>query len=251
VRSAQRIKDTATLTAAEEALPDGFIVVPERNGPIAGLTKEETATAIASVDVTTVGIAGGLPRPAWWDYEMPPFSWATLWIILPFSFILAGVGLIESLMTLTLIDELTETRGRSNRECKGQGIANIVCGIMGGMGGCAMIGQSLINVKSGGRQRLSGITAAKRIFEVLDTPLGAQKTLAAPKRLSSDKINIASFANYLPKVHWHIMARFKTDSHFPEPVWGAKQREARLDLPPMDAFIERLQKRLAERKPSA
>ncbi len=63
-----------------------------------------------------------------------------------------------------------------------------------------------------------------------------------------DKINIASFANYLPKVHWHIMARFENDSYFPEPVWGRKQREAALDLPPMEPFIERLKKRLAERE---
>jgi len=91
---------------------------------------------------------------------MPPVTLATLWIILPYSLILAGVGLIESLMTLTLVDELTETRGQANRECVGQGVANMVCGLFGGMGGCAMIGQSLINVKSGGRGRLSGITAA-------------------------------------------------------------------------------------------
>ena len=101
-----------------------------------------------------------MPRFAWLDFEMPPLAWATLWIILPYSLILAGVGLIESLMTMTLIDELTETRGRGNRECVGQGVANVTCGVFGGMGGCAMIGQSLINVKSGGRGRLSGITAA-------------------------------------------------------------------------------------------
>jgi len=91
---------------------------------------------------------------------LPPLTLETLWIILPFSLVLAGVGLIESLMTMTLIDELTETRGRGNRECVGQGVANITCGLFGGMGGCAMIGQSLINVKSGGKNRLSGIVAA-------------------------------------------------------------------------------------------
>ena len=79
---------------------------------------------------------------------------------MPFSLTLAAVGLIESLMTMTLIDEITETRGRGNRECIGQGAANVLCGLFGGMGGCAMIGQSLINVNSGGRGRLSGITAA-------------------------------------------------------------------------------------------
>ena len=106
------------------------------------------------------GISAGLPRPFFLDYVLPPLTLDTLWIILPFAVILAGVGLIESLMTLTLIDEITETRGRGNRECIGQGIANITCGLFGGMGGCAMIGQSLINVNSGGRGRTSGITAA-------------------------------------------------------------------------------------------
>ena len=81
-------------------------------------------------------------------------------IILPYAVILAAIGLIESLMTLTLIDEVTETRGRGNRECIGQGVANVVTGFFGGMGGCAMIGQSIININSGGRGRLSGITAA-------------------------------------------------------------------------------------------
>ena len=88
-----------------------------------------------------------------------PFDWDTLIFIAPFAFILAAVGLIESLMTLTLIDELTETRGNSTRECLGQGVANVVTGFFGGMGGCAMIGQSIINIRSGGRGRLSGIAA--------------------------------------------------------------------------------------------
>jgi SulP family sulfate permease len=91
---------------------------------------------------------------------MVPFNLETLWIILPYAIILAAIGLIESLLTLTLIDELTQTRGRGNRECIAQGSANIVTGFFGGMGGCAMIGQSMINVNSGGRGRLSGITAA-------------------------------------------------------------------------------------------
>jgi len=88
-----------------------------------------------------------------------PLNWDTLVFIAPFSFILAAVGLIESLMTLTLIDELTETRGNSTRECLGQGVANVATGFFGGMGGCAMIGQSIINIRSGGRGRLSGISA--------------------------------------------------------------------------------------------
>lgn len=102
-------------------------------------------------------IAGGLPT---FHIPMVPIDWETLKVILPYSIILAGVGLIESLLTLTLIDELTETRGQGNRECIGQGVANSVNGIFGGMGGCAMIGQSLININSGGKGRLSGIAAA-------------------------------------------------------------------------------------------
>ena len=113
------------------------------------------------METKTVGdvasIAGGLP-----DFHIPmvPFSLETLWIILPYAIILAAIGLIESLLTLTLIDELTETRGRGNKECIAQGTANVATGFFGGMGGCAMIGQSMINVNSGGRGRLSGITAA-------------------------------------------------------------------------------------------
>ncbi|MFK7768303.1 MAG: SulP family inorganic anion transporter [Mariniblastus sp.] len=119
------------------------------------ITPDEVANAEAQA-----GISGGLPTLFFLEYEMVPFTWATLVIIFPYAVILCGVGLIESLMTLTLIDEITETRGHGNRECVGQGTANLVCGLFGGMGGCAMIGQSLINVNSGGRGRLSGITAA-------------------------------------------------------------------------------------------
>jgi SulP family sulfate permease len=116
---------------------------------------------IAGMESRTVGdmasIAGGLPTL---HIPMVPFNLETLYIILPYSIILAAIGLIESLLTLSLIDEITETRGRGNRECVGQGVANTVTGLFGGMGGCAMIGQSMINVKSGGRGRLSGISAA-------------------------------------------------------------------------------------------
>jgi len=113
------------------------------------------------INTTTVGnlasIEGGLPT-----FHIPavPFTLETLYIILPYSIVLAAIGLIESLLTLSLIDEVTNTRGRGNRECVGQGIANTVTGMFGGMGGCAMIGQSMINVNSGGHQRLSGIAAA-------------------------------------------------------------------------------------------
>jgi len=105
----------------------------------------------------TATLKGELPSFA---IPVVPFTLETLWIILPYAAIIAAIGLIESLLTLTLIDEMTNTRGQGNRECIGQGIANTTNGFFGGMGGCAMIGQSMININSGGRGRLSGITAA-------------------------------------------------------------------------------------------
>jgi len=113
------------------------------------------------IDTKTVGdiasISGGFP-----PFHIPslPFTLDTLMLIFPYAAIVAGVGLIESLLTLNLIDEITETRGRSNKECIAQGTANILSGLFSGMGGCAMIGQSLINISSGARARLSGIVAA-------------------------------------------------------------------------------------------
>lgn len=123
-------------------------------------------------------LAGELPTFA---IPMVPFTWETLMIILPTAIILALVGLIESLLTLTLIDEMTDTRGRGNRECVGQGVANTVNGFFGGMGGCAMIGQSMININSGGRGRLSGITAAMVLlaFILFAAPLIEMIPLAA------------------------------------------------------------------------
>ena len=113
------------------------------------------------IDTRLVGdvasIAGGFPT-----FSIPsvPLNWETLTIIFPYALVLATIGLIESLLTLTLIDEITQTHGKGNQECIGQGVANTVTGFFGGMGGCAMIGQSMINVNSGGRGRLSGISAA-------------------------------------------------------------------------------------------
>jgi len=110
------------------------------------------------------GIEGGLP-----SFMIPqiPLTWETLVFIFPYALILAAIGLIESLMTLTLIDEITETRGSSNKECIAQGGANIINGFFGGMGGCAMIGQSMINVNSGGRGRLSGVVAALMLLSFI------------------------------------------------------------------------------------
>lgn len=122
-----------------------------------------TLTGVAiywNLDIRTVGDMGQLPD------TLPVFLWPevplnleTLQIIFPYSAALAVVGLLESLMTATIIDDLTDTSSDKNRECKGQGIANIGAGLLGGMAGCAMIGQSIINVKSGGRGRLSTLSA--------------------------------------------------------------------------------------------
>lgn len=113
------------------------------------------------INTHTVGdiasIQGGFP-----PFHLPnvPFTFETLSIIFPYAAIMAAVGLIESLLTLNIVDEITETRGSSNKEAVAQGVANMLSGVFSGMGGCAMIGQSLINISSGARARLSGIVAA-------------------------------------------------------------------------------------------
>jgi len=121
-------------------------------------TVKDTLTTVAEDGTILVGtIEGGFP-----PFNIPsiPFTWDTFLIVFPYAAIVAGVGLIESLLTLNLIDEITETRGRGNKECVAQGTANIVTGFFSGMGGCAMIGQSLINISAGARARLSGIVAS-------------------------------------------------------------------------------------------
>lgn len=134
------------------------------------------------ISTKTVGdiasISGGLP-----SFHLPdvPFNFETLMIVFPYSLIMALVGLIESLLTLAVVDEMTETRGRGNKESVAQGIANFVCGLFGGMGGCAMIGQSIINVSSGGRNRISGIVAAVSLllFVLMGASLIEQVPMAA------------------------------------------------------------------------
>lgn len=169
------------------------------------LTKTVPATLVGIISVTVIGhfinqsnpgavrtvldfvqdqdksittIAVGLPT---FSFPHFSFSFIDLKIIFPYAILAAAVGLIESLMTLTLIDELTETRGRGNKECIGQGLANIVNGFFGGMGGCAMIGQSLINIRGGGRGRISGISAAVLllVFVVFGSSLIEVMPLAA------------------------------------------------------------------------
>ena len=112
---------------------------------------------------------------------LAPFTLETLYIIAPYAVILAAIGLIESLLTLNLVGDMTGTRGGASQECIAQGVANTVTGFFGGMGGCAMIGQSMINVKSGGRTRVAGIAAAifLLLFILVGSPLIEQIPLAA------------------------------------------------------------------------
>lgn len=166
----ERQEKQAAVQTALEALAKGETLNDAESklltSAIANVSRQSTPNTqpADSTQSESTGISGELPRPYFLDktanYRIVPFNWETFKIIFPFAIVLCGVGLIESLMTLTLIDEITETRGKGNRECVGQGVANLVSGLFGGMGGCAMIGQSLINVNSGGRGRLSGITAA-------------------------------------------------------------------------------------------
>lgn len=145
------------LPKLHKAIPGGLAAILVISGiVIFGGIDTETVLSFVQAKGGS-GIKGSLP-----DFAIPtvPMTLETLKFILPYAFILAAIGLIESLMTLTLVDEITETKGRSNKESFAQGLANIVNGFFGGMGGCAMIGQSMINVNSGGRGRLSGIVAA-------------------------------------------------------------------------------------------
>ncbi len=134
-----------------EAVPSSLVAVVTTTLVVIGLGLESRTVG----DMAAIG--GGLP-----EFHIPavPFTLETLWIILPYSVIFAAIGLIESLLTLNLIDDITNTRGQSNRECMAQGVANCTAGMFGTMGGCAMLGQSMININSGALHRLSGITAA-------------------------------------------------------------------------------------------
>jgi len=139
-------------------LPKLTKVIPST---LAAIAATSALVIFAGIDTKTVGdmasIAGGLP-----SFHLPeiPLNMETLQIVFPYSVILAAIGLIESLLTLNLIDTMTQTRGKPNRACVGQGVANVVTGFFGGMGGCAMIGQSMINVTNGALKNLSGIAAA-------------------------------------------------------------------------------------------
>lgn len=150
--------------------------------PLAGIGIVAIIVIAFGLDVPRVGdmasIEGGLPL-----FHIPavPLTWETFEIILPYAVILAAIGLIESLLTLNLVGEMTGKRGGASQECIAQGAANVATGFFGGMGGCAMIGQSMINVKSGGRTRIAGIAAALFLlsFILFASPLIEQIPLAA------------------------------------------------------------------------
>jgi len=150
--------------------------------PLAGIGIVALVVIVFGFDVPRVGdlasIEGGLPR---FHVPVVPLTFETFEIILPYALILSAIGLIESLLTLNLVGEITGKRGGASRECIAQGAANTITGFFGGMGGCAMIGQSMINVKSGGRTRVSGISAALFLlmFIVVAAPLIEQIPLAA------------------------------------------------------------------------
>ena len=148
------------------ALTMGIIYIMPRvtkiiPAPLAGIGIVAAVVIGFGLDVPRVGdmasIKGGLPS---FHFPRVELSWETFQIILPYSIILAAIGLIESLLTLNLVGEITNKRGGASQECVAQGVANTVTGFFGGMGGCAMIGQSMINVRSGGRTRIAGIAAA-------------------------------------------------------------------------------------------
>jgi SulP family sulfate permease len=128
--------------------------------PLVAIVVLTAVAVIFQFDIRSVGDMGALPDslPSFLFPDVP-LTWETLRIILPVSATLAVVGLLESLLTAQIVDDLTDTPSSRNRECAGQGVANIASGLIGGMAGCAMIGQSVINVKSGGRGRLSAFTA--------------------------------------------------------------------------------------------
>ncbi len=157
-------------------LPRYFTLIPATLMAIIMVTIVSILLPFKSITVGGVlkatgdSMSGGLPK-----FSIPdvPISWETLQIILIPSIIFAAIGLIESLLTLNLIDEKTNTRGRVSKECIGQGLANLTCGFFGAMGGCAMIGQSMINIDSGGRGRLSSLSAAVvlALFILLFSPI--------------------------------------------------------------------------------
>lgn len=192
------------LPRISKAIPASLVAILSIFGIVVGF----------GIDTRTVGdiasISGGFP-----PFHIPsvPFNMEMFMTILPYSAVMAAVGLIESLLTLNIIDEITETRGRGNKEAVAQGAANILSGFFSGMGGCAMIGQSLINISSGARARLSGIVAAVMllVFIMFGAELIEQLPMAALTGLmimvSIGTFEWASFKNLrrMPKSDIFVM----------------------------------------------
>ncbi|MBT9395405.1 SulP family inorganic anion transporter [Hymenobacter sp. NST-14] len=157
------------------------------------LTKAVPSSLVAIIVVSALVIGGNLPTKSVGDIasiagglptlHLPqvPYTWATLALVLPYAILMALVSLTESLLTLTVVDEMTDTRGRGNQECVALGLANVASGLTGGMGGCAMIGQTMVNLESRGRGRLSGVVAALALalFVVAGSGLIERLPLAA------------------------------------------------------------------------
>lgn len=162
-------------------LPRLTKVVP---APLAAIVIGTLLVIGFNIDILRVGdlapIAGGLPSIVSWQV-LPPLNWETFKIILPYAVILAAIGLIESLLTLNLVSEMTNKRGGASQECLALGAANVTSGLFGSMGGCAMIGQTMINMKSGGRTRIAAITASLFLlfFILLAAPVIEQIPLAS------------------------------------------------------------------------
>jgi SulP family sulfate permease len=159
--------ETRNAVAAEQSYKGELFAAMKGELKVAEVDEQGAAMAASVVEVPEQAAGRKAGR-----FQIPriPLTFASFGIIFGLALTLAAIGLIESLMTLTLIDELTESRGNGNRECIGQGVANIVAGLFGSMGGCAMIGQSMINIRSGGRTRLSGICAALFLLGVILFP---------------------------------------------------------------------------------
>ena len=176
--------------------------------PLAAIGIVSLLVIFGGLDTRTVGdlaqIGAGFPS---FHIPMVPINFETLKIIVPYAFILAAIGLIESLLTLNLVNDILEKKGGASKECMAQGTANVACGFFGSMGGCAMIGQTMINVSSGGRTRLSGIAAALFLlsFILFASPLIEQIPLAALVGVMF-MVVIGTFAwdtfQMLPKIPW-------------------------------------------------
>lgn len=171
---------------------------------LAGVLIVCAVTAVFGIHTLTLGdkasIQGGLP-----SFHLPqvPWTWETLRVIAPYSLTLAAAGLIESLLTLNLVDEITGTRGRPNKESFAQGTANVLCGLFGGMGGCVMVGQTMINVSGGARHRLAGIAAGVFLlcFILFASPLIERVPVAA-------LVGVMFFV-CLRTIEWSVLRDFK------------------------------------------